>query len=115
MKEKIFYLFCKLFPNHFKIYEWDDDMIWCPSQCYLNVQIKNRYYTVYLRWRWNDPWSAAIYETDNKFQSRHNLKDRTPLFVNFYKDDQVEDLKKEAFKLFLKKKFTINYIFEKLS
>jgi len=31
--------------------EWDDDLVWCPSQCFLSVRWKGKNYTLYLiRW-----------------------------------------------------------------
>ena len=41
--------------------KWDDDLIWCPSQCYYYFEsgIGNKY-CIYLRWRWSDPWTASL-------------------------------------------------------
>lgn len=42
--------------------DWDNDLIGCPSQCYckfLDLD-KNKIYCIYLRWRWNDPWSSEL-------------------------------------------------------
>lgn len=43
--------------------EWEDDLIWCPSQCYLKIVHRNRWFIIYLRWRWSDPWKAYLCET----------------------------------------------------
>ena len=41
---------------------WRDELLWCPSQCYLNITYKSRQFVVYLRWRHNDPWTAELVE-----------------------------------------------------
>ena len=47
--------------NPIKILEgWDEDLIWCPSQCYLSISFKGKTYIIYLRWRWSDPWSCEL-------------------------------------------------------
>ena len=41
--------------------QWDDDLIWCPSQCHADVTAPDGTKAVlYLRWRWDDPWKASI-------------------------------------------------------
>jgi hypothetical protein len=47
--------------------EWEDSLIWCPSQCFLNFTIGKKHYVLYLRWRWEDPWTADLIETDETF------------------------------------------------
>ena len=50
--------------------QWDDDLIWCPSQCYRLTQIPNGQKVIlYLRWRWDDPWQAHIIYSDRKYDS----------------------------------------------
>jgi len=39
---------------------WRDDLLWCPSQCYLPVKIRDKEYTLYLRWRHEDPWAGHV-------------------------------------------------------
>lgn len=40
---------------------WDDDLIWCPSQCYLDVTFDDGTPAIlYLRWRHDDPWTGHI-------------------------------------------------------
>lgn len=38
--------------------DWKCDLIWCPSQITKVIIIDNKEYNFYLRWRWDDPWSA---------------------------------------------------------
>lgn len=41
--------------------EWVEDLIWCPSQLYLELgNINGNSYTLYLRWRGDDPWSLDL-------------------------------------------------------
>ncbi|HDD25974.1 MAG TPA: hypothetical protein ENF75_02670 [Acidilobales archaeon] len=44
--------------------EWIEDLIWCPSQCYRRIRCDGKIYTLYLRWRWEDPWEFRIAEGD---------------------------------------------------
>lgn len=39
---------------------WEDDLIWCPSQCYAPITYNGVDYVLYLRWRWGDPWQGHI-------------------------------------------------------
>lgn len=39
---------------------WTDDLIWCPSQCYADVEDNGTKYVLYLRWRYCDPWVARV-------------------------------------------------------
>lgn len=68
--------------------EWRDHLCWCPSQCYLTLSYLNKKYEIYLRWRWEDPWSAELKVDDM------NIK----LGVGFFKDKQLDDLKKASIK-----------------
>ena len=43
---------------------WEDDLIWCPSQCYYRFTYKGTSYIIYLRWRHDDPWTAELIEGD---------------------------------------------------
>lgn len=40
--------------------DWDEDLIRCPSQIQRHFEYNGETYTIYLRWRWDDPWSAQI-------------------------------------------------------
>lgn len=77
------------------IQEWEDDLIWCPSQCYLRFQFKQMFFVLYLRWRTSDPWTATlIHCKDNEFETRTG--DWFPLAVNDFTDDQLDQLKVDA-------------------
>lgn len=42
--------------------KWQNDLIWCPSQCYLEIWIEDTPYVIYLRWRHEDPWTLSLIE-----------------------------------------------------
>jgi len=44
--------------------EWVEELAWCPSQCYRRIKCNGKIYTLYLRWRWEDPWEFMIAEGD---------------------------------------------------
>ncbi len=71
--------------------EWDDDLIWCPSQCYLNIRFKAMSFCLYLRWRHGDPWTAALYH-----QIQGQKDERHELSIDYFKDSELEELKKHA-------------------
>jgi len=76
--------------------EWKDDLIWCPSQCYLDIMYKERHFVIYLRWRHSDPWTADIVEcpNDGKFDM-HELNNWNDLVVKEWKDTELKELKEE--------------------
>lgn len=40
---------------------WYNDLIMCPSQCYCNfITEDGDEFCIYMRWRWDDPWSVAV-------------------------------------------------------
>jgi hypothetical protein len=78
--------------------DWKDDLIWCPSQCYKKIEINNKQYVIYLRWRWNDPWTADLVECplDGNFDMLSKDSVWTTLNVDHFRDDQLDKLKKDA-------------------
>jgi hypothetical protein len=85
--------------TEFKIINnWRDDLIWCPSQCYLNIEYKNRQFVIYLRWRHQDPWTAEIVEcpNDGKFDM-FELDNWNRLDIKYWSDDDdLSRIKKNA-------------------
>lgn len=41
---------------------WQDDLAWCPSQCYGEAEHEGKKFTLYLRWRHEDPWQGHVIE-----------------------------------------------------
>jgi hypothetical protein len=60
---------------------WDIDLIWCPSQIYKTFTINNKEYNIYLRWRWDDPWTFMI---NDKYMDVYLMPD--------YKAEQYQEL-----------------------
>ena len=70
---------------------WLDELIWCPSQCFLNFRIKDNHYILYLRWRWDDPWRAEVIVTDETYKLNN---DYISLPVKWYtQDDNLAAIK----------------------
>lgn len=48
--------------------DWEDSLIWCPSQCYYYFYVvsgvKKMYFMIYLRWRHQDPWTGRLVMTN---------------------------------------------------
>lgn len=74
--------------------EWLDDLIWCPSQCYYAFDYKGTEYTIYLRWRWDNPWTADLYKDFDK-----DLENVWELPIEFFRDDQLDEVKAHAMEL----------------
>jgi hypothetical protein len=47
--------------------EWEDDLCWCPSQCYLRITYLGVNYIIYLRWRHQNPWTAELVQCDENW------------------------------------------------
>jgi hypothetical protein len=76
--------------------QWKDDLIWCPSQCYLPILFNDKKYEIYLRWRWDDPWQASLIEYD---EHGYELFDWTNLFIeesDYFVDKELEICKTRA-------------------
>lgn len=72
--------------------EWEDSLIWCPSQCELEVEHEGAKYILYLRWRWSDPWAGSIIIKDKE---RFIEGTWGVMLLNCYKDSELEYAKKE--------------------
>lgn len=72
--------------------EWYDTLITCPSQCKLPITYRRRNFTLYLRWRWSDPWTAAVIENPDTSQEVWHRD----LEISFYSHDQLAECKKDA-------------------
>ncbi len=72
--------------------EWYDTLITCPSQCELPIKYRRRKFTLYLRWRWSDSWTAAVIENpDTSKEVWHRDLD-----IDFYSHEQLAECKKDA-------------------
>jgi hypothetical protein len=74
-------------------YVWDDDLIWCPSQCECDVTMPDGSPAfLYLRWRWSDPWTAYVVTGVTR---RDDLTsgDWHDLDIGYWRDDQLAEAK----------------------
>ena len=79
--------------------EWYDDLIWCPSQCYLNILYKGRKFVIYLRWRHKDPWSVDLVECFETFNISSVQANWHPLIVGWFRAKELTKCKNNAFKV----------------
>jgi len=80
--------------------EWHDDLIWCPSQCYLPIRVKGEDYTIYLRWRHSDPWTCDILKGSYPDIKEVFLFDLFSLYnVYFTSEDNLVEIKEKAIEL----------------
>ncbi len=62
---------------------WERDLIWCPSQIRKKIKSPKGNLELYMRWRWDDPWSAHfIFTIDDETYWSQNL------FANYYFRDE---------------------------
>lgn len=75
------------------VHKWRDSLIWCPSQCSYMFQYNDIEYEIYLRWRWNDPWTLSIMVDD-----RHIIDNWREIgtFPYFKQEDNLNVIKKHA-------------------
>jgi hypothetical protein len=110
-KDMIFPLVVGIIPTNEKLRKengitivgkWEDDLIWCPSQCYLKIIYRQRWFVIYLRWRHSDPWRAYLCETAVGNVDRFNppgwdMHDPgyqwIQIPVDDFRDDQLVELK----------------------
>lgn len=69
---------------------WDDELIWCPSQLRRKFKLDNRVYVLYCRWRWDDPWTFSFY-SDNG-----NHREWVDIGEGLVMKDSVDDIHKYA-------------------
>lgn len=82
---------------------WDNDLIMCPSQCYCYFEADGKKYCIYLRWRWDDPWSAEIVPVDNQCDFTYD-DNWEYIETKFYSHDDYEKLQEECINI-IKEKF----------
>lgn len=86
--------------------QWEDDLIWCPSQCYAPITHRGVHYVLYLRWRWDDPWQGHIIthaQTSDDVSSQQ-AKWSVDVFEEqglFFRDEDLAQAKAALLKIFL--------------
>lgn len=86
------------------VHGWQDDLIGCPSQCYLHLTFKGWCFVLYLRWRHSDPWTAELIQCNNDDRwSLHDGFKWIKMPVKFYSHadrktsaSELKELKKDA-------------------
>jgi len=76
--------------------EWKDELIRCPSQCYLQITFEKRYFVLYLRWRYSDPWTATLIECDAEFYMHNKKYKWVYLEIKDWNENQINELKLNA-------------------
>lgn len=88
----------KVKPIYDTIMDWDDSLIWCPSQCYKRIEYKGNQFVIFLRWRWRYPWTAEIVQClpDNRFYMHNPTNKWYRLNVRYWKTTKLKQLKNEV-------------------
>lgn len=87
---------------------WDNTLIMCPSQCYCNFEGDGKKHCIYLRWRWDDPWTAQLVPLNDNLEFDYNA-DWIYLPVNDYTHDDYLELQKECIQIVNKMFDTITW------
>ena len=87
----------KIFINKIKKWyftkKWREDLIWCPSQITRWAFYDDKIFSFYLRWRWDDPWTASVIYYCGGLKVTVDISD-TRFEFPFFKDDQYKMLEK---------------------
>ena len=86
------------FLSTFEEHTFIEDLIWCPSQIeyYFTDQETGKMYVVYMRWRWDDPWTIELIETNKSDPKGWDFDDSCgKIDLGFYKDSEYEKLEKD--------------------
>lgn len=72
---------------------WSNDLIWCPSQLFLNIEVDDEAYQIYCRWRHEDPWTISLIrvrdDVRHRFDEDDSLTQETPIPDVHYKALQL--------------------------
>lgn len=91
---------------------WEEDLIMCPSQCFCFFIAEGRMYSIYLRWRHGDPWTAQLRPEDKENEMDYYLYWEW-LEVGNYTHDAYKKLEKECIKVVTKRFKNIQWMEEK--
>lgn len=84
------------------LYTWQEHMIRCPSQADYHFYSGGSYYTIYLRWRHTDPWTANLIKTGDSpdDSDTYQTNEWFPIELGReYKENEFEDLKRDVVKI----------------
>ena len=72
--------------------QWQESLMWCPSQLQLPISYDNQNYVIYLRWRHQDPWQASLVETGSDFEIKEPAN-WIDLKIDHFRDEEYPKLK----------------------
>jgi len=75
---------------------WQDDLVWCPSQCRVEAEHKGEKIVLYLRWRHQDPWQGHVIENEPVDAGGDWSPDLLQKYEFFFKQDNDLDKIKSA-------------------
>lgn len=91
--------------------EWEESLLWCPTQISRSVYLKGIKFTLYLRWRHVDPFQFHIFCDIKKIEKEFNLGFINDIFEKrnlYYIDDDYKKAEDEAYKIWEKIKIEIH-------
>lgn len=81
----------------------EDTKYFCPAQCYYYFQDKNKdYFCIYLRWRYEDPWSANLIKFKDETLDWEKCMWLEIGLNKEYNKNELEELKVDARKTVIK-------------
>lgn len=86
-----------------KLNQWDIDLNWCPSQIYYYFKdAVGDNWCIYLRWRWQDPWTAELVRCDDEWEFLWDSPETVDLLAEgnhvpgtvtgYYRDEEYREL-----------------------
>jgi hypothetical protein len=95
---------CRLFCSKKleKFTGWNEDLIWCPTQIRKIKKTPFGTYLLYLRWRWNDPFSFSIINEDRDEWSTDLFLENN-IYCKDYEIGKAKYFAEKIWKNFLKK------------
>ena len=78
--------------------KWYEDLIWCPSQCYYYFMDGKVLKCIYLRWRWDNPWTVDLVTFRNSDNNNPNWDTAKWEYVDlgYYRAMEYKELQKKA-------------------
>lgn len=97
--------------NNLEFDKWETDLLGAPSQCYFYTKLEDVVYCLYLRWRWDDPWTFTVVILDgtllleNGEWSDNLFVDEQKNIQHYFKHDDYLKAQDRALEIF-KEKYT---------
>jgi len=84
--------------------EWFESLIWCPSQLLRRFRCGSYVFTLYLRWRYDDPWQFFIalgdmFDKDSEWE--FVTDDLFEKYGLFFRDVEYKEAERRAEELFM--------------